>query len=74
MLSGSVEHTSSLAVEVCINVAKSFTAAAAFTHCRQRILEMSAFATNLCYTLYFKVRGWCKEIDPVGLVTLVTLN
>ena len=44
-----------VAVEVCVNVAKCYTAAASFPMCREKLLEMPHFIKDLCHTLYFKV-------------------
>ena len=42
-----------VSVEVCINIAKCYSAAAHFPMCREKLLEMPAFIKDLCHTLYF---------------------
>ncbi|CAL4079400.1 unnamed protein product, partial [Meganyctiphanes norvegica] len=46
--------SSDVAVEVCTNIAKCYTAAASFPMCREKLLEMPHFIKDLCHTLYFK--------------------
>lgn len=43
-----------VAVQVCINIARCYTAAASFPMCREKLIEMSHFIKDLCHTLYFK--------------------
>ncbi|KAB7502591.1 DnaJ-like protein subfamily C member 13 [Armadillidium nasatum] len=43
-----------VAVQVCINIAKCYSAAAQFPLCREKLLEMPYFIKDLCHTLYFK--------------------
>ncbi|XP_068224403.1 dnaJ homolog subfamily C member 13-like [Palaemon carinicauda] len=43
-----------VAVQVCTNIAKCYTAAASFPLCREKLIEMSHFIKDLCHTLYFK--------------------
>ncbi|KAK7077105.1 DnaJ subfamily C member 13 [Halocaridina rubra] len=45
---------SDVAVQVCTNIAKCYTAAASFPLCREKLIEMSHFIKDLCHTLYFK--------------------
>lgn len=52
-----------VAVQVCINIARCYTAAASFPMCREKLIEMSHFIKDLCHTLYFKVcRLWYTEL------------
>ncbi|XP_076044368.1 receptor mediated endocytosis 8 isoform X2 [Oratosquilla oratoria] len=53
VLSNSSKPTD-VAVEVCTNIAKCYTAAAGFPMCREKLLEMPHFIKDLCHTLYFK--------------------
>lgn len=46
---------SDVAVQVCANIARCYTAAASFPMCREKLIEMSHFIKDLCHTLYFKV-------------------
>lgn len=43
-----------VAVQVCANIARCYTAAASFPMCREKLIEMSHFIKDLCHTLYFK--------------------
>ncbi|XP_042237903.1 dnaJ homolog subfamily C member 13-like isoform X4 [Homarus americanus] len=43
-----------VAVQVCTNIARCYTAAASFPMCREKLIEMSHFIKDLCHTLYFK--------------------
>ncbi|XP_071522873.1 dnaJ homolog subfamily C member 13 isoform X2 [Panulirus ornatus] len=45
---------SDVAVQVCTNIARCYTAAASFPMCREKLIEMSHFIKDLCHTLYFK--------------------
>ncbi|XP_050693549.1 dnaJ homolog subfamily C member 13-like isoform X4 [Eriocheir sinensis] len=45
---------SDVAVQVCANIARCYTAAASFPMCREKLIEMSHFIKDLCHTLYFK--------------------
>ncbi|KAG0721186.1 DnaJ subfamily C member 13 [Chionoecetes opilio] len=53
-VSWSRSKPSDVAVQVCANIARCYTAAASFPMCREKLIEMSHFIKDLCHTLYFK--------------------